>query len=75
MMSQHTLVTSILSAMLLLAIASTVSSIGTAFAQQELGITDTTTTTTDNATTEGTTTAATDATSHCGINRRLNSYN
>ena len=63
MTSQHTLATSILSAMLLLAIASTVSSIGTAFAQQELGITDTTegtdtTTTTDNATTEGTTTAA-----------------
>src|SRR3712207_3661571 len=71
MIFQNILATSIISAALLLAIASTVSLIGTAFAQEELGITDTqtdtdttATTTTDNAT-EGTTTAGdttTDAT-------------
>ncbi|HEX2169766.1 MAG TPA: hypothetical protein VHF65_05670, partial [Nitrososphaera sp.] len=59
---QNILATSIISAAALLAIASTVSLIGTAFAQEELGVTDTQT---DTGTT-ATTTATTDATTTTG---------
>ncbi len=53
---QRTLPTGILSAILLLAIASTVSLIGTAFAQEQLDTTDTQTDTANTATTTTTTT-------------------
>jgi hypothetical protein len=64
---QNILATSIISAAVLLAIASTVSLIGTAFAQEELGVTDTQTDTGITATTDATTTTGGGANQLAGI--------